>query len=159
MRRVRRTSPEVRLELTPLIDVVFLLLTFFVFSMVLMVRADVLDVELPALTAGQPAQRVEAITVAVDAAGRVFVEGEAVELSGLAAELRRRLEEPGAGERPILIAVDEGGRAGRLIEVADAMSAAGITRFSVIGRVIDRVEERIEVAPLGPPGAGVGGGA
>ena len=66
-RRVRRMGDDARVELTPMIDVVFLLLTFFVFSIVLMIRADVLDVQLPELTAGENAERVTPITIAIDA--------------------------------------------------------------------------------------------
>lgn len=130
--------PELRLELTPLIDVVFLLLTFFVFSMVLMVRAQVLDVELPALTAGRAGERTESITVAIDQSGGVFVDGRAVSIEDLPNAVAQRREDAGAGaEVPILIAVDAGGRAGRLIEVADVLTGAGITRFSVVGQPED----------------------
>ncbi len=128
--------PELRLELTPLIDVVFLLLTFFVFSMVLMVRAQVLDVELPALTAGRAGERTESITVAIDQSGGVFVDGRAVAVEDLPNAIEQRLEQAGAAI-PVLIAVDAGGRAGRLIEVADVLTGAGITRFSVVGQPED----------------------
>jgi len=42
MRRLIRSNSDdwaPRIEMTPLLDVVFLLLTFFIFSLVLMVRA------------------------------------------------------------------------------------------------------------------------
>ena len=54
----RRQPIEPRLELTPLIDVVFLLLTFFVFAMVLSARLEVTDVRLPARArASRPSRR------------------------------------------------------------------------------------------------------
>ncbi|MEZ6317804.1 MAG: biopolymer transporter ExbD [Phycisphaerales bacterium] len=132
MRRVRRSVPEVRLDLTPLIDVVFLLLTFFLFSMVLMVRADVLDVKLPEIGSGRPGERASAITVSIDKDGSVFVNGDPFTVDEVAAEVQRLRAE--SAEAPVLIAVDEGGRAGRLIELADVLRGAGITEFSVIGR-------------------------
>lgn len=137
--------------MTPLIDVVFLLLTFFVFSMVLMVRAQVLDVDLPALTAGRAGERVESITVAVDQRGAVFVNGDAVELDALPGKIEdlRAGARPGVEETPVVIAVDAGGRAGRLIEVADVLTGAGISRFSVIGRPSDAAR-----APAGDPEGG-----
>ena len=46
MRPLRRSEHETRVEMMPLIDVVFLLLTFFIYAMVLMVRAEVLPVPL-----------------------------------------------------------------------------------------------------------------
>lgn len=133
MRRVRRSSAGVRLELTPLIDVVFLLLTFFVFSVVLMVRADVLDVRLPELSAGRSAEGARTITVTIDDQGRVFVEGEAVGRGGVGERVRALRAERGE-DSPILLAVDESGRAGDLIRLADELSAAGLGEFSVLGR-------------------------
>ena len=43
---IRRTDHEARVEIMPLIDVIFLLLTFFIYAMVLMVRAALLPVEM-----------------------------------------------------------------------------------------------------------------
>ena len=46
MRALRRTEHETRIEMMPLIDVVFILLTFFIYAMVLVVGAEVLPVPL-----------------------------------------------------------------------------------------------------------------
>ena len=61
----------------PLIDVVFLLLTFFVFAMVVMVRLDVSDIRLPVGASGDaPLERVPAITVTLSQEGELAVNGE-----------------------------------------------------------------------------------
>ncbi len=133
MRRVRRSSAGVRLELTPLIDVVFLLLTFFVFSVVLMVRADTLDVSLPELSSGRAADGARAITIAIDKDGAIFVEGEEVGLEAVADRVREIRGEIGEDAR-LLLAVDEGGRAGDLLGLANELSAEGLGEFSVLGR-------------------------
>ncbi|MEZ6242311.1 MAG: biopolymer transporter ExbD [Phycisphaerales bacterium] len=152
MRRVRRSSAGVRLELTPLIDVVFLLLTFFVFSVVLMVRADVLDVKLPELTAGRSAEGARTITVTIDDQGKVFVEGEAVERGAIGDRIREIRAQRGE-DSPILLAVDESGRAGDLIRLADELSAAGLGEFSVLGRPSNAEGTRPGFVPTGPEGA------
>ncbi|HZW10877.1 MAG TPA: biopolymer transporter ExbD, partial [Phycisphaerales bacterium] len=91
MRKVRRTTPEVRVEMAPLIDVVFLLLTFFVFAMLMMVRAQVLDINLPAIGGGEPAANVAAVAISLDASGGVFVDGEQVGRDGLIDAVRAKL--------------------------------------------------------------------
>ncbi|KAA0213711.1 MAG: biopolymer transporter ExbD [Leptolyngbya sp. PLA3] len=130
MIRFRRTSPEVRLEMTPMIDVIFLLLTFFIFALVLMVRADVLDVKLPQIGAGQEPSG-ELITIAIEQDGRVAVDGQAVELGELVERVKAlRSERP---EARLVIAVDREGRLGVFIQVADTLAGAGLGEFGIIG--------------------------
>ena len=131
-RRVRRMGDDARVELTPMIDVVFLLLTFFVFSIVLMIRADVLDVRLPELTAGENAERVTPITIAIDEQGALFLNSEQISDSEIIAQISAlRDESPGA---PILLAVDVRSDAGVMIKLADALVGAGLGDFSIVGR-------------------------
>ncbi len=132
MRRLRRLNTATSIELTPMIDVVFLLLTFFIFSVALMVRADVLGVTLPEIASGQQAERVEPITVTLQADGSVRLMGEPVERSALIEAIRALHQE--RSDAPVLLAADVQAGAGQLIELADALVAAGITRFSVVGR-------------------------
>jgi len=67
----------------PLIDVVFLLLTFFIYAMVLMVRAVVLPVPFESYVSGETAkpQPVVSITLAVD--GNIYIGTTAVTLEHL----------------------------------------------------------------------------
>lgn len=132
MRRMRRTNPDVRIEITPMIDVVFLLLTFFIFSIVLMVRADVLDVNLPELSTGQSAERVVPITLAINADGSLVLNREPIEAEAVVA----RLEElrTNSSDAPIVLAVDTESDAGVLIALVDRLTVAGIDSFSIIGK-------------------------
>lgn len=115
-----------------MIDVVFLLLTFFVFSIVLMVRADVLDVRLPELTAGENPERVTPITIAVNEAGELVVNREPVPLDQVVERvLTLRESQPDA---PLLLAVDVRSEAGVMIQLADLLVGAGLADFSIVGR-------------------------
>lgn len=115
-----------------MIDVVFLLLTFFVFAMVLMIRADVLGVTLPQLTSGSSAERTEPITVTLLADGTFALMGDPISSDDFVdAVSRLREERPNA---PVLLAADSDADAGALIELADRLVGAGITQFSVLGR-------------------------
>lgn len=114
-----------RLELTPLLDVMFLLLTFFIFAFVLMVRLEVTDIRLPAAGVGTPTERVPALTVGIGQEGELTLAGEPTTLDSLPAEIDRRLtEQPGA---QLLIAVDERAPAGEVFKLMDALRAAGRT--------------------------------
>ncbi len=148
MRRLRRLQVGTVIELTPMIDVVFLLLTFFIFSVALMVRADVLGVSLPELTSGTTAERVEPITLTLRADGSVRLMGETVEPDALLDAVRALRED--RPDAPVLLAADVDAGAGRLIELADALVGAGVTQFSVVGRP---VAPDAPAAHAGPPPA------
>jgi len=131
MRRVRRMSGDVHIEMTPMIDVVFLLLTFFVFTMVLMVRADVLDVNLPEIGSGRSAESVIPITVAISDTGAIFVNSEAVDMDGVVERVEALRQE--FGEGALVLAVDTDSPAGVMIGLADVLTGAGLGEFSIIG--------------------------
>ena len=92
MRPVRRSNFEPRLELMPLLDVVFLLLTFFISSFVVMIRADTRGVTLAPVAGSSgvadPAGAVRLLVIQPD--GGMTFDGAGVdagELDGLLAEL------------------------------------------------------------------------
>jgi biopolymer transport protein ExbD len=133
--RLPRRTTEIRVELTPLIDVVFLLLTFFVFSIVLMVRADTMDVSLPELVGGERATPGGTVSVTVTLDGAIRVNGEPTDLESLVTAARAALEtDPDAR---LILAIDEGAPAGALIRVAGELAQNGMGDFSVIGRPAD----------------------
>ncbi|MEO0482677.1 MAG: biopolymer transporter ExbD [Planctomycetota bacterium] len=131
--RLRRGSPEPRMEMAPLIDVVFLLLTFFVFSMVLMVRVDLLGVRLPDVTAGEPATPAEVVSIGVQADGSVTLDGEPLAAGeSIVERVRERLEaEPDA---TLYLIADTGAEFGGVVRLLDELRAAGFTEFNVVGR-------------------------
>jgi len=117
----------------PLIDVVFLLLTFFIFSVALMVRADALDVTLPSVSAGEAVERTDVVAVTVLADGSVRVQGDAVGAGELTARAAALANE---GTR-VLVAADADAPSGALLRVLDALAGAGVEDVGVIGRPED----------------------
>ncbi len=73
MRTVRRHDLSPRVEIMPLIDVIFLLLTFFIYSRVTMVQADILPVQLQTLTTGEAAKPASIVAVTIDARGGLYL--------------------------------------------------------------------------------------
>ena len=129
--KIRRSRVEARLDMTPLIDVVFLLLTFFIFAMVLMVRADVLSITLPKVGTGASANRPGEVLVTLTERGKILIDGEPTEIGDVGTRLGEIMaEKTGA---VVLLAADARAPAGGLIELADALVGAGIGEFSIIG--------------------------
>ena len=130
--KLRTSLPEPRLEMTPLLDVVFLLLTFFAFAMLVMVRADVVDVDLPVIdpsgsTASGPAPVVVSLTID----DRTAVNGEFLDNTAVPEAVTKAVaEQPDA---PVVLEIDIGSASGRLIELVQQLRAAGIESFSILG--------------------------
>lgn len=138
MIRLRRQLAEPRLEVMPLIDVVFLLLTFFIYSLVLMVRANMLPITLPELASGEPAEPVTPIVVLIDRAGNLYLDAEPV--AGVdEAILQLRILRDERPKDPVVVAADQDGDADRLptfLQLIDRLAdpASGVGDFSIMGR-------------------------
>ena len=84
--RLRRSSPPFKVELTPLIDVVFLLLTFFIYAMVLMERIELVPMELRTVESGGVAQESEpapALTLSLDIDGTIYLDRDPIAIGSL----------------------------------------------------------------------------
>lgn len=130
--KLRTTLHEPRLEMTPLLDVVFLLLTFFAFAMLVMVRADVVGVDLPVIDpTGSTASGPAPIVVSLTSDDRTAVNGEYLE--GEAVPEAVNAARAQAPEAPVVLEVDVGSASGRLIELVQQLRAAGVETFSILG--------------------------
>ncbi|MDJ0868635.1 MAG: biopolymer transporter ExbD [Myxococcota bacterium] len=115
------------MNLTPLIDMVFILLIFFIVTSSF-VKETGIDVERPSALS---AERKEAATilVAVTADGKIWVNERPVDLRRLRAAVERlRVESP---EAAAVVVADTNARMGLAVEVIDQVRLAGVTRVSV----------------------------
>jgi biopolymer transport protein ExbD len=92
MRPIRRTEHDTRIEMMPLIDVVFLLLTFFIYAMVLMVRAEVLPVPLESYVSGLQAEPRPTISITIAVDGNIYVGKIIVPLDQVATAVSQQQE-------------------------------------------------------------------
>ena len=87
--------PRRRPSLTPMIDVVFLLLTFFIYAMVLMDRIELVPLELKPLEAGEfvsDASPPPARTVSLDGDGGLFLDREPIGIGEVVPALEATLQ-------------------------------------------------------------------
>jgi biopolymer transport protein ExbD len=112
MLRIRRPEDELRIEIMPLIDVIFLLLTFFIYAMVLMIRAELLPVQMQQFASGEPATPAPAVTISIDRAGTLYVNRQPVTMDTILDRLRE--EQAKDPETVIYLAAEEVGDTDRL---------------------------------------------
>ena len=119
-------------DMTPMIDMVFLLLIFFLLTFSFTTVWGV-NVNLPGMK--EPEKRVESrvLRVAVASNGEIFMDSKPVGLQELEMRLQEKLaEREGAEEDSVLIvSADAGSMHGRVVEVMGAARAAGIRRLAI----------------------------
>ncbi|MEX1041410.1 MAG: biopolymer transporter ExbD [Pirellulaceae bacterium] len=122
--------------MTPLIDIVFLLLIFFM----VMTRFDEedykLDVVLPSASEAQPLMaKPREIFINIDEQGQFFVRGNQITLEAL----EEMLEHAGADNPSgsVVIRADKNGRLEYSVLVMNACNKAGLTNYSISTAPVD----------------------
>jgi biopolymer transport protein ExbD len=120
---------KARIEIIPLIDVIFFLLATFVLFTLSLNRISSVPVDLPAGVPQNQSKSDEPTTIQVSEAGNIFWNRELIDMTELPARIahyKTQNEDP-----KILIAGDEKARFGATVQVLDEIRKAGITKFSV----------------------------
>ncbi len=122
-----KTRPP-RVEMLPLIDIVFLLLVVFIYTMLSMAVHQGMPVALPSGEQVQPEKRAP-LSVTVTRSGELFLNKKPVTLDDLPAALKQY---PGVdSESGVLLFADRTVAYQRLFEVLDRIRQAGLHRISL----------------------------
>lgn len=122
-----RQKKRITINITSLIDVLFLLLIFFIVSSTFLEQPG-MKLDLPE-TSGKEAVEMEGYTVFVTREGQIFLNEEQLGMQ----ELEDRLREIASDidERGLILKGDEGVRYGLVVQVMDAARNAGIIKLVV----------------------------
>lgn len=112
----------------PLIDIVFLLLVFFIYAMLSMALHRGLPVRLPVSSQSEVTREV-VLSVTVRKDGQVFIDRVAVPLESLTGELRRQAMN--SEDSGVLLFADRSVSYQQLFGVLDRIRKAGIERISL----------------------------
>ena len=125
----RHPSRQLAVELTPMIDVVFLLIIFFL-TTAQFARLTRAEVDLPLERGEQEKSSEEAgIVVNIDRAGQIIVSGDVVTLEDLELIVQheiRRLETPDPRAVKLMIRADRGGSTDRLNQIVSRLQGIGV---------------------------------
>ena len=128
--RLRKSRPEtVDINLTPLIDVVFLLLIFFMVSTTFDREAE-LSIELPTSSAAAAPGTQDGIEIAIDAQGRFFVNGTVL-VNSQSETLKRAMADAqnGADAPPVIINADAQTPHQAVVQVMDVARQLGLVKL------------------------------
>ena len=128
--RQRRDEANDSIDISPLIDMVFILLIFFMVSTTFVKDMD-LDINRPEAASAEKASN-DVTRVYVDGDGAVYFNNEPVRLWALQGRIRDALSQ--TTEKNVLVVTDDGVAAGRLVEVVDQARLAGAGHVGVATR-------------------------
>ncbi|MHB0776938.1 ExbD/TolR family protein [Halomonas sp. WWR20] len=142
MRFPRRQREPVEVNLTPLIDVVFLLLIFFMVSTTFETR-QALELELPQASQGASASTPEPLVLTIDAEGDYRLDDEPLASQ---AALREALAPHAdlARERGLVIAADGRAAHADVVAALDAAAALGIQHVRISTRQGNETPAQVE---------------
>ena len=123
--RKKRPRYQIQVPLTALIDIVFLLLIYFLLTTNFMVDEGI-KIKLPQAKASAP-QTEQEITVYVDRKGRAFLRNQEVPLGNLFERLKEMIG--GQEDRLVVIRADRGVILNKAVKVMDVAKAAGAGRL------------------------------
>jgi biopolymer transport protein ExbD len=131
MRFKARRGDRVELNLTSLIDVVFMLLIFFVVTTTFN-RHGELKIQLPEASAKPKQQEEEPVELVIDLEGRYYVNGQAL-VNTQAVTLMAALEDAiqGRTDMPMLISADRRTPYQAMVTAMDSAARLGLTHLSL----------------------------
>ncbi len=124
--RRSRASRRGRIEIIPMIDVMFFLLATFMLASLAMQRLDAVKVDLPSGQAQQMSED-QPLTLAVDRKNTIFLDRQPVRLDQVEAGVRRLLKP----DRNVVIAADDAAAQGAVVQAMLAARRAGAEHFLI----------------------------
>jgi biopolymer transport protein ExbD len=124
-----RSRRRARIEIIPLIDIMFFLLATFVMVSLSMVKNRGIPVNLPAAATGAPQEQQDSATLTITEKGEIFFNKQPVDAAQLDAALKDLVADN--PEVKVFIGGDTKAEFGKAIEVLDHVRRAGITKIAI----------------------------
>jgi biopolymer transport protein ExbD len=129
MRRKSRANDEAEINITPMLDIVFIMLIFFIVT-TSFVKEKGLEVSRPSNSPPKEVRKNKGpIVVKIDANGNITMKGRLLERKAVQANLEReKAEKP---DSPLIIAAHPDAETDALVTILDAAEAVGVGSVSV----------------------------
>jgi biopolymer transport protein ExbD len=125
--RFSRTDEESDINLTPMLDVVFIMLIFFIVTATFIKQAGI-DVTRPDAQSAEVKPTVS-VLVAIGPNGEIWIDNKQVDEAGVRAQIERlHAENPKGG---LVVQADRGAKYEKLTAVLNAARSAGITEVAI----------------------------
>ncbi|XOV79066.1 MAG: ExbD/TolR family protein [Aestuariibacter sp.] len=126
-RKEREQGEDAAIDMTPMLDIVFIMLIFFIVTTSFIKEAGV-EVEKPSAKSVLDQKKAN-IFVAVTADGDVWLDKRKVDVDSVRANIERLLAEQAS--EVVVVQADANAEHGKVVEVMDQIKAAGVNRIAV----------------------------
>ncbi len=131
-RRRARGDDDSEVNMTPMLDVVFIMLIFFIVT-ASFVKESGIDVNRPDAATAERKERGN-ILVAISPTGQIWIDKRQVDIRAVRANIERLHAENPQGA--VVIQADSDSKNGLLVQVMDAARLAGVTSVSIAAEII-----------------------
>jgi biopolymer transport protein ExbD len=122
MRRHHQQDEDTGIDLTPMLDVVFIMLIFFIVTSSFIKESGV-EVQRPQAQTASPQDKGN-ILIAITADGQVWMDKKVVDVRSVRAQVERmRVDQP---EGAVVVQADQDARTGLVVQVMDQARLAGV---------------------------------
>ncbi|MAY24813.1 MAG: biopolymer transporter ExbD [Polycyclovorans sp.] len=128
--KIKRHAPpgeETGIDLTPMLDVIFIMLIFFIVT-TSFIREAGIEINRPSAETAEREERTN-ILIAISPEGAIWIDRQQVDIRGLRAVVQKlRAEDPQAS---VIVQADRDARAGLMVEVMDQARLAGVRDVAI----------------------------
>ncbi len=117
------------IDLTPMLDVVFIMLIFFIVT-ASFVKEQGIELNRPDSSDAPPNEENVTVLVSVGENGEIMMEGRRIDIRAVRANIQRKLAE--AADAPVIIQAAEKAKATMLVRIADQAREAGAYDVSLV---------------------------
>ncbi len=128
LERSQGSKPMSDINMTPLVDVMLVLVVIFIITAPLMTSAIKLD--LPQTEAAKPVDAPKFVAIVVDKSGQIFLNDQVTSLSQLAESLLKTAEI--SKDTEVQLRADEAVPYGKVVEVMGVAEKAGLNRIGFV---------------------------
>jgi biopolymer transport protein ExbD len=131
MRRIHRESDEQQIDLTPMLDVVFIMLIFFIVT-TSFVKETGIDINRPSAATAQKKSKGN-ILIAITQSGEIWLDKRRIDIRAVRANIQRmKAKFP---QSAVIIQSDSESKTGTLVRVMDQIRLAGVQNISIAASV------------------------
>ncbi|MFB2875574.1 ExbD/TolR family protein [Floridanema aerugineum] len=131
MRLPDESERNIGINITPMIDVIFSILAYFIISSLSLTRSEGLPVNLPQASTAQ-VQKTEQINVSILPDGAIALNRQPIELEKLESEVRGKID-PNT-ESYVILNADKAVNHGRVVEVMDRLRRVKGAKLAIATR-------------------------